>query len=79
MVPLGFNHDPATCQNTCCKTAMEAAASVSARPLVAGPMWSKEVFLTQTLEWLYLNDNNFKDKLEWRKAFIEELKKNLYL
>ena len=31
------------------------------------------------VEWLYLHDKGYDTKLEWRKAFIEELKKNLYL
>ena len=29
------------------------------------------------LEWLYLNDNKFSSREEWRKNFLKELKKLL--
>jgi hypothetical protein len=39
---------------------------------------AKNETLVKIIEWLYVNDNNFKNKNEWRAEFIKMLK-NLLL
>lgn len=39
---------------------------------------NKEIYAS-LVEWLYLNDGEFKDKYEWREALISKLKQLLDL
>ncbi len=33
--------------------------------------------IAEIVKWLYINDGGYKNKLEWRKAFIKKLEELL--
>lgn len=38
---------------------------------------NEEKTFTEIMEWLYVNDGGYSDKLKWRKDFVAKLKEVL--